>query len=52
MSADIKMTDKTLQSILAPQITEKATMVADKYNQVTFKVLKMQLRLMLKQRLK
>ena len=40
MSADIKMTDKTLQSILAPQITEKATMVADKYNQVTFKVTK------------
>ncbi len=40
MSADINMTDRTLQSILAPQITEKATMVADKYNQVTFKVTK------------
>ena len=30
--------DKILQSVLAPQITEKATMVADKFNQVVFKV--------------
>ena len=31
---------QTLNSILAPQITEKATFIADKYNQVAFKVRK------------
>ena len=31
---------QTLNAILAPQITEKATFIADKYNQVTFKVRK------------
>jgi large subunit ribosomal protein L23 len=30
--------DRLLQVILAPQITEKATYVADKYQQVAFKV--------------
>ncbi|MBL6686008.1 MAG: 50S ribosomal protein L23 [Methylophilaceae bacterium] len=38
MSKLVKVTDKALQSVLAPQITEKATMVADKFNQVVFKV--------------
>ena len=38
MSDEIKAVDKSLQSILAPHITEKATMVADKFNQVVFKV--------------
>ena len=38
MSDAIKSIDKALQAILAPQITEKATMIADKYNQVAFKV--------------
>ena len=31
---------QTLNAILAPQITEKATFIADKYNQVAFKVKK------------
>ena len=31
---------KVLSSVIAPQITEKATFVADKYNQVAFKVKK------------
>ena len=31
---------KVLLSVLAPQITEKATFVADKFNQVAFKVKK------------
>jgi len=31
---------QTLNAILAPQITEKATFIADKYNQVAFKVRK------------
>lgn len=31
---------QTLNAILAPQITEKATFIADKYNQVAFKVIK------------
>jgi large subunit ribosomal protein L23 len=30
--------DRLLQVILAPQITEKATYVADKYQQIAFKV--------------
>ncbi len=38
MSDVIKSIDKALQAILAPQITEKATMIADKYNQVAFKL--------------
>jgi len=31
---------QTLNAVLAPQITEKATFIADKYNQVAFKVRK------------
>ncbi|MEK9771288.1 MAG: 50S ribosomal protein L23 [Nitrosomonadales bacterium] len=31
---------KVLSSVIAPQVTEKATFVADKYNQVAFKVKK------------
>ena len=31
---------QTLNAILAPQITEKATFIADKYNQVAFNVKK------------
>ena len=38
MSAMIHTQDRLLQVILAPQITEKATYVADKYQQVAFKV--------------
>ena len=38
MSKLVKVSDKAMQSVLAPQITEKATMVADKFNQVVFKV--------------
>jgi large subunit ribosomal protein L23 len=37
---DKKVTDKSLQSVLSPHVTEKATMVADKLNQVIFKVRK------------
>jgi large subunit ribosomal protein L23 len=37
---DKKVADKSLQSVLAPHVTEKATMVADKRNQVVFKVRK------------
>lgn len=40
MSAMIHTQDRLLQVILAPQITEKATYVADKYQQVAFKVRK------------
>ena len=40
MSKNIKMTDRALRSVLGPQITEKATMLADKNNQVAFKVTK------------
>jgi len=37
--SDVKnVSEKSLQSVLAHQITEKATMVADKFNQVAFKV--------------
>ena len=35
-----KVADKSLQSVLSPHVTEKATMVADKFNQVIFKVRK------------
>jgi large subunit ribosomal protein L23 len=38
--ADKKVTDKSIQSVLSPHVTEKATMVADKLNQVIFKVRK------------
>ena len=38
MSKLVKVSDKAMQSVLAPQITEKATMVADKFNKVVFKV--------------
>ena len=38
--ADKKVADKSLQSVLAPHVTEKATMVADKLNQIIFKVKK------------
>jgi large subunit ribosomal protein L23 len=38
--ADKKVADKSLQSVLSPHVTEKATMVADKLNQVIFKVRK------------
>ena len=37
---DKKVADKSLQSVLSPHVTEKATMVADKLNQVIFKVRK------------
>jgi len=42
MSANLNLIhtqDRLLQVILAPQITEKATYVADKYQQIAFKVL-------------
>lgn len=38
MSATTTSQDRLLQVILAPQITEKATHVADKYQQIAFKV--------------
>ncbi|HEY3299439.1 MAG TPA: 50S ribosomal protein L23 [Methylophilaceae bacterium] len=41
MSANLNLIhtqDRLLQVILAPQITEKATYVADKYQQIAFKV--------------
>jgi|SRR5690606_2799517 large subunit ribosomal protein L23 len=38
MSAQINTQDRLLQVILAPQITEKATRVADKHQQIAFKV--------------
>jgi large subunit ribosomal protein L23 len=38
--ADKKVADKSIQSVLSPHVTEKATMVADKLNQVIFKVRK------------
>ena len=37
---DKKGADKSIQSVLSPHVTEKATMVADKLNQVIFKVRK------------
>ena len=36
MKSILSNIDKSLQTILAPQITEKATMIADKNNQVAF----------------
>ena len=38
MSAIVMKQDRLLQVILAPQITEKATQVADKHQQIAFKV--------------
>lgn len=38
MSATTMSQDRLLQVILAPQITEKATRVADKHQQIAFKV--------------
>ncbi|HEY8118629.1 MAG TPA: 50S ribosomal protein L23 [Methylophilaceae bacterium] len=38
MSALINSQDRLLQVILAPQITEKATRIADKNQQIAFKV--------------
>jgi len=38
MSATVMKQDRLLQVILAPQITEKATHVADKHQQIAFKV--------------
>ena len=35
-----RVSDKSLKSVLSPHVTEKATMVADKLNQVVFKVRK------------
>ncbi|MDG1074527.1 MAG: 50S ribosomal protein L23 [Methylophilaceae bacterium] len=40
MSAIIHTQDRLLQVIVAPQITEKATYVADKNQQIAFKVMK------------
>ena len=38
MNAQINTQDRLLQVILAPQITEKATRIADKNQQIAFKV--------------
>lgn len=38
MSATIQNQERLLQVILAPQITEKATRVADQHQQIAFKV--------------
>jgi large subunit ribosomal protein L23 len=38
MSASTMKQDRLLQVILAPQITEKATHIADKHQQIAFKV--------------
>ena len=40
MNAITKTQDRLLQVILAPQITEKATYIADKHQQIAFKVRK------------
>lgn len=40
---------QTLDVIVAPQITEKATFIADKYNQVAFKVRKNATKIQIKQ---
>lgn len=39
MSANIANQERLMQVILAPQISEKATMLADKYQQVVFRVI-------------
>jgi len=46
---DKKVSDKSLQSVLSPHVTEKATMVADKFNQVIFKVRKSATKLQVKE---
>ena len=38
MSANTAIQERLMQVILAPQISEKATMVADKYQQVVLRV--------------
>lgn len=38
MSANMATQERLMQVILAPQISEKATMVADKYQQVVLRV--------------
>jgi large subunit ribosomal protein L23 len=38
ITAATKIQDRLLQVILAPQITEKATFIADKHQQIAFKV--------------
>ncbi|MGQ2965035.1 50S ribosomal protein L23 [Methylophilus sp.] len=38
ITAATKVQDRLLQVILAPQITEKATFIADKHQQIAFKV--------------
>ncbi len=38
INAATKIQDRLLQVIVAPQITEKATFIADKYQQIAFKV--------------
>ena len=38
MTSITKTQDRLLQVIVAPQITEKATYIADKYQQIAFKV--------------
>ena len=38
MSATVMNQERLLQVILAPQVTEKATHVADKHQQIAFKV--------------
>jgi large subunit ribosomal protein L23 len=38
MSAKIATQERLMQVILAPQVSEKATMVADKYQQVVLRV--------------
>ncbi len=38
MSANIANQERLMQVILAPQVSEKATMLADKYQQVVFRV--------------
>lgn len=40
---------QTLDVIVAPQVTEKATFIADKYNQVAFKVRKNATKIQIKQ---
>lgn len=39
INAATKIQDRLLQVIVAPQVTEKATFIADKYQQIAFKVL-------------
>lgn len=38
MSASTSNQERLMQVILAPQVSEKATMVADKYQQIVFRV--------------